>query len=99
MAEIRNHYFLKLLPCRPTFAFDMTEEERAVMQQHVAYWQQQMAEGKVVVFGPVMDPNGPYGMGVIAAENEEAVRLFIGDDPASRINKYEFYPMRAVLPG
>jgi uncharacterized protein len=92
------HYFLKLLPCRPTFAFDMTTEERETMQQHVAYWQTFMQQGKVVVFGPVMDPAGPYGMGVVQADDEEAIRAFIDGDPASRINTYEFYPMRAVLP-
>lgn len=93
-----NHLFLKLVPCRPTFAFDMSAEEREVMQQHVAYWSKLLHAGKVVVFGPVMDPNGPYGMGVVEAENEDAIREFIAGDPASTINTYEFYPMRAVLP-
>lgn len=92
------HYFLKLIPCRPTFAFDMTGEERSVMQQHMAYWQTLMQQGQVVVYGPVMDPKGPYGMGIVEAENQEAIRSFIADDPASRINTYEFYPMHAVLP-
>lgn len=98
MPEPRNHYFLKLLPCRPTFAFDMTTEERQIMQQHVAYWQSLMAQGKIVVFGPVMDPKGPYGMGIVAAESEDAIRAFIESDPASRINTYEYYPIHAVLP-
>jgi uncharacterized protein YciI len=92
------HYFLKLVPCRPTFAMDMTDEERSVMQQHVAYWQTLMQQGKVVVFGPVMDPKGPYGMGVVESDNDDAIRAFIAGDPASKINTYEFYPMRAVLP-
>ena len=91
-----NHYFLKLNPCRPTFAHDMTDTERAIMGQHIVYWRALMAEGKVVVFGPVMDPTGPYGMGVIAAESDEEVRDFIAKDPASTINRYDFYPMRAV---
>ena len=50
------HYFLKLNPCRPTFAQDMTNEERAIMQQHVGYWSDLMNKGLVVVFGPVLDP-------------------------------------------
>lgn len=98
MPDIRQHFFLKLNPCRPTFAMDMTADERVVMEQHVSYWRNQMAQGHVVIFGPVMDPNGPYGMGVIAAEDEAEVRAFIADDPASRINHYEFFAMRAVLP-
>jgi len=43
------YYFLKLNPCRPTFAQDMTEEERAIMLQHVAYWTDLMNKGHVVV--------------------------------------------------
>jgi uncharacterized protein YciI len=99
MTENRRHFFLKLIPCRPTFAMDMTDAERAVMQQHVAYWRGLMGEGRVVVFGPVMDPSGPYGMGVIEAADESEVQAFIAGDPAGKINTYEWYPMRAVLPG
>ena len=92
------HYFLKLIPNRPTFAQDMTDEEKAVMHQHVAYWGALMNEGNVVVYGPVMDPAGVYGMGVVEAENEEQLKRFLNNDPAATINQYEYYPMRAVIP-
>jgi len=36
----KKHFALKLIPCRPTFAQDMTDEERAIMQQHVVYWRE-----------------------------------------------------------
>jgi uncharacterized protein YciI len=94
-----SHYFLKLHPCRPTFALDMTDAERAIMGRHVAYWRAHMAQGKVIAFGPVLDPAGPYGIGIVAAESNDEIRTFIAQDPASTINRYDFYPMRAVLPG
>ena len=74
----------------------MTHEERAIMQQHVVYWRDLMVKGMVIVFGPVMDPKVVYGLGVIEAENEHEVKAFIANDPANKINTYEFYPMRAV---
>ncbi len=92
------HYFLKLNPSRPTFAQDMTDEERAIMQQHVIYWSGLMQKGMVVVFGPVMDPGGAYGIGVVEASSEDQLMDLINKDPAARINRYEHYPMRAVLP-
>ena len=95
----KKHFALKLLPCRPTFAQDMSPEERTIMQQHVVYWRGLMDKGKVLVFGPVMDPKAVYGLGIIEAESEEEVKDFIANDPATKINTYEFYPMRAVLPG
>ncbi len=92
------HFFLKLVPCRPTFAQDMSVEERAIMQQHVVYWSEVMKQGKVHVFGPVFDPNGAYGMGVVEMESDDEVNRFVAADPASKINHYEVYPMKAVLP-
>ena len=92
------HYFLKLNPRRPTFAQDMTVAERAIMLQHVAYWTELMNKGLVVVFGPVMDPKEVYGMGVVEVEAEEQLRELIKNDPATTINRYEYYPMRAVVP-
>ena len=93
------HYFLKLNPSRPTFAQDMTDEERGIMQQHVGYWAELMNKGMVIVFGPVFDPAGAYGMGVVEVENEEQLRELTGNDPAAKINKYEYWPMRAITPG
>jgi hypothetical protein len=91
------HYFLKLNPCRPTFAQDMTDAERHIMQLHVAYWGSLMNKGMVVVYGPVMDPAGVYGIGVVEAEDEAQLKEMIKNDPASQINNYDYYPMRAVL--
>jgi uncharacterized protein YciI len=93
-----SHFFLKLVPCRPTFAQDMTDSERAIMQQHAGYLTARMNEGKVIVFGPVMDPGGAYGMAIVATESEEEAREITASDPASTIHHYEICPMRAVLP-
>jgi uncharacterized protein len=95
----KKHFALKLVPCRPTFAQDMTDEERSIMQQHVVYWRGLMNKGMVIVFGPIMDPKGPYGFAVIEVDDEARVHDIIAGDPASKINTYEFYPMRAIAKG
>ena len=92
------HFFLKLVPSRPTFAQDMSPEERGIMQEHVGYWTELMQQGKVHVFGPVFDPTGAYGMGVVEMESDAEVNEFVAGDPASKISHYEVYLMRAVLP-
>ncbi|MFZ3329524.1 MAG: hypothetical protein WA197_02750 [Candidatus Acidiferrales bacterium] len=43
---------MKLIPPRPTFARDMTAEERAVMQQHVPYVGEAFKQGSVLIYGP-----------------------------------------------
>jgi len=85
----KKYYALKLLPPRPTFFQDITEEERSVMQQHSAYWRDLMDKGYVVAFGPVLDPKTVYGFGIIEAENEEQVKSFIASDPALKLGTYE----------
>ena len=92
------HYFLKLNPYRPKFAQDMTNQERAIMQQHAGYWPDLMSKGLVVVFGPVLDPKSVYGVGVVEVGDEEQLKELIRNDPATGINSYEYYPMRAVIP-
>jgi hypothetical protein len=93
---MKKHFVLYLLPPRPTFAMDMTGEERSIMQQHIAYWNDLMDKGFVLAFGPVMDLKEVYGLGIVEVENQEQVEGFIANDPANGLNRYEFYPMRAV---
>jgi uncharacterized protein len=94
----KKYFVLHLLPSRPDFAQTMTDDERAVMMKHVAYWTEIMKQGKVLAFGPVMDPKEVYGLGIICVDNEQEVEDFIAKDPASKINRYEYFPMRAIVP-
>src|SRR5512139_1392725 len=95
---MKKYFALKLIPSRPDFAQTMTDEERTIMQQHIAYWRDYMNKGKVIVFGPVLDPNAVYGLGIVTVDEEEEVKALIAGDPASRINGYEYYPMLAAVP-
>jgi uncharacterized protein len=96
--EQQLFFALQLLPPRPSFALDMTSEERMVMHKHALYWADLMNRGFVVVYGPVMDPRGPYGLGIVKVSDEEQVKTFIENDPANGLNSYVYYPMRAIIP-
>lgn len=74
----------------------MTAEEKDIMEQHVAYWMKYLQEGKMLVFGPVMDPSAVYGVGIVAVDSKEELEELIDKDPASKLNAYEYHPMRAV---
>ncbi len=95
----QQHFYLRLIPCRPDFAFTMTIEERAIMENHIAYCSSKMEQGLLLLFGPVMDPAGPFGVGILAVTDEQEVKDFIAGDPASGINRYTYHPMRVVMPG
>ena len=67
---------------RPNFALDMTDDEREIMGRHAAHWRPLVDAGDMVVFGPVLDGAGTWGLGVIEAEDEAEIRALVADDPA-----------------
>jgi uncharacterized protein YciI len=89
-------FFLKLTPPRPTFAVDMSEDERAIMTEHLAFMNQHFAAGRVLIFGPVMDPAGVYGMAVLDAKDQAEAEAIMRKDPsvARGVNRLDIYPMR-----
>jgi uncharacterized protein len=60
----------------------MTDEEREIMGRHAAYWRPFIDSGQMVVFGPVLDGTGSWGLGVIEADDEDELRAFAAADPA-----------------
>ena len=94
----KQFFAVYLNPSRPDFAMTMTAEEREIMMQHVAYWTEKLKQGKVYAFGPVSEPKEIYGLGVVGVENEQELQDFIANDPAGKINHYEYFPMTAVVP-
>jgi hypothetical protein len=68
------------------------------MERHVAYWSEKAKTGVAIVFGPVMDPKGVYGIGVYQVSDEAEMRDLIDHDPANGLLQYEVFPMaRAVV--
>ncbi|MDT5237508.1 MAG: hypothetical protein QOF47_3495 [Mycobacterium sp.] len=86
-------FLFRLIPPRADFAQTMTVEEQSAMAGHMDYWQQLLSDGKVVVYGPVADPEGVWGLGVLRAADRAEV-LAIGErDPSvtSGINTFEVF--------
>ena len=75
-------FVFRLKAPRPNFALDMSDEEREVMGRHAAYWQPLIESGQMVLFGPVLDATGSWGLGVVEAEDEDELRAFAAGDPA-----------------
>ncbi len=74
-------FVFRLMAPRPSFTFDMSEEEREIMDHHAAYWQPLIDSGHMVIFGPVLDSGGSWGLGVVEAEDEQELRAFAAFDP------------------
>ena len=78
----------------------MNEKEAGLMREHAAYWKCHAERGVAVVFGPVMDPKGPWGLGIVEATSEAEVHALQTDDPVikGRIGlQYETYPLASAI--
>jgi uncharacterized protein YciI len=94
-------FLYRLIAPRPTFAQDMTDAERAAMAEHAEYLRGKLDEGVVVAFGPVADPAGAWGLGLIDVDDEAGARAVGDADPAvtSGTCTYEVVPMLALVHG
>jgi uncharacterized protein len=94
-----NHFLYKLIPPRPTFDSDISESEGTIMGQHVAYWQALTERGTAIVFGPVSDPIGSWGLAVVQAETATDVCALGNADPAvvSGVARFEICPMPGAI--
>jgi uncharacterized protein len=75
-------FVYRLIAPRPTFSADMSEPERATLVEHGHYWKQLMEDGKAVAFGPVNDPAGSYGLGLLIVDDIAEAEALRDADPA-----------------
>lgn len=98
-APAAKTWFVRLIPPRTTFAQDMTPAEGALMDQHFAYWKQQNASGVLLFGGPVLDPNGVFGILVIRAATLDEAHAIASADPSVKggLNHIEIAEMRVAF--
>jgi uncharacterized protein len=78
----------------------MSSEEGEVMQRHAGYWQDLLGREVAVAYGPVMDPEGSWGLGLLDVEDENEAREIAERDPAveSGTCTYALVPIDLVRP-
>jgi uncharacterized protein YciI len=73
----------------------MSADERALMQQHVVYFRGLFEQGKVLIFGPVLDPADNFGMAVLEVGDMAEAELLLAQDPTAiaGLNRFRISPM------
>ena len=61
---------------------DRREAERKVIQEHATYWKRLIDDGIAIIFGLVLDPRGPWGVGIVDVANESDAHALGTNDPA-----------------
>ena len=92
-----KEYIYLIQPRRHAFFESPTPLEEQVMEAHFEYLKQATSGGTVVLAGPCLDET--FGVVVIRAENDEAARIFMLNDPSVRNNVMmaELHPMKISL--
>jgi len=94
------YFFSRLNPPRPSFAQNMTDEERRLMGEHAAYWKALAEKGIALLFGPVGDPKGVYGICITQVDSEEQIHVLTANDPVTKSGlnfTFETYPMLDIV--
>ena len=94
-----KNWFIRLIPPRPHFDQDATPAEQALMEQHFIYWKDLNDKGVCLFGGPVLDPNGVYGILVVRAASEDEARALGNNDPSVKagVNKIEVAEIRVAF--
>lgn len=93
----KQQYLCIKRPPRKDFADSMTDDEAEIMSVHFAYMKQLLADGVLIMAGPVT--TGEFGVSVFEAESDEAAKEIVYNDPAVAIGLMtpEIYPYRVSL--
>ena len=89
-------FFCRMNPPRADFAQTMTDAERALMGRHAAYLKAAQEKGIAVLFGPVGDPKGAWGLGVLECADMAEARALTDSDPTVQSGQgfsYDVYPI------
>jgi len=90
----KKRFLYKLIPPRLTFVQDMTESERKAMETHAIYWKDLIDRGIAIVFGLVLDPNGPWGVAIVEVQDESEAHDLGTNDPAIKAGlTFDIYTM------
>jgi uncharacterized protein YciI len=90
-------YIYLIHPLRHDFFEHPTPQEEAAMEAHFQYLKQATAEDVVILAGPCLDDT--FGVIIFRAENDEAARAFMLNDPSvlTNVMMAEMHPMRISL--
>lgn len=95
-----RYFMARLVPPRTTFPADATPEELDLMRAHAAHCKTLLQQGNGLLFGPVADPKGAWGLGVLRAPSEDAARALTDADPVVRAGRgfrYELLPIASLI--
>ncbi len=91
------YFFCKFNLPRKDFLKTMTPEQAKLMKAHGYFLQGLLEQGKVIAHGPVIEPEGGFGLSLFDVEDEIELSRLTAQDPmilAESGARYDTFPMR-----
>ncbi|MGN6830036.1 YciI family protein [Paucibacter sp. M5-1] len=93
-----KYWLCKYIPPRQDFLATLSAEERDLMKRHGDFMNDLLARGMIVAHGPVMEPDGGYGVSLYQITDEQDITALTSEDPMvkSGIGHYEHHAMLSL---
>ncbi|MHA1910057.1 MAG: YciI family protein [Candidatus Kariarchaeaceae archaeon] len=76
-------YFIAIIkPIRDDFFTDHTAEENQIISDHFEYLKQLLADEKIILAGPAVDPKSPFGLIIFKTSSFELAEEMLLADPS-----------------
>ena len=78
----RKHFFGIIKPVREDFITNPTEEDNKIMAEHFQYLKDLLANGKLVLAGPILNERKPMGIIIFECDTIEEAKEYLENDPS-----------------
>lgn len=92
-------WIYRIEPTRPGMVVSATDEETAVVAEHLGYLQELKAAGILILAGRTQVDEGTFGITIFEAPDEASARAVMQTDPAvsAGVMRAELYPYAVAV--
>ena len=77
-----EHYIAIIKPVREDFMKNWTEADEKIMGEHFEYLKSLLKEGKLVIAGPALNEQKPFGLVILHCDSLEEANKIMTNDPS-----------------
>lgn len=96
----KQHFYAIIKPYRQDFLTNPKEDENKIMSDHFFYLKSLLKQKKLILAGPTLIPDDPFGLIILEANTEEEAKNLLENDPSVKAkiqNIMDFRPIRLSL--
>lgn len=77
-----KHFVAIIKPVREDFLTNWREEDEKIMSEHFEYLKSLLANGKLIMAGPALNEQKPFGLVILHCETLEEANEIMKNDPS-----------------